>query len=152
MKTYAEKNLIPGEKIVYAGHRHWIVFMAPVIWLLLGVIFVVELNVWLFAMLAWIIAAFYAVLAWIDYVMSEIIVTNMRILIKVGWLSRDSIETTIANISSISVRQTILGRFLNYGSITVSDRGSARAPFLRIQRPFKFRQAVQEQQERASKK
>lgn len=85
--------------------------MAPVIWLLLGVIFVVELNVWLFAMLAWIIAAFYAVLAWIDYVMSEIIVTNMRILIKVGWLSRDSIETTIANISSISVRQTILGRF-----------------------------------------
>ena len=53
---------------------------------------------------------------------------------------------TIANILSIWVKQTILGRFLNYGSITVSDRGSARAPFLLIQHPFKFRQAVQEQQ------
>ncbi len=77
--------------------------------------------------------------------MSELAVTNMRVLVKVGFISRTSLETNLQNIATISVEQSILGRILKYGTLCIYDTGWMRSPFAFIDNPFEFRKAVQSQ-------
>ena len=46
-------------------------------------------------------------------------------------------------VEGIQVNQSILGRILGYGSITVG--GTVRGPFHYIDAPFEFRKQAQEQ-------
>jgi uncharacterized membrane protein YdbT with pleckstrin-like domain len=47
-------------------------------------------------------------------------------------------------IETVNVDQCILGRILDYGSITVIGTGGTREVFTDIARPMKFRRAFQE--------
>jgi len=145
MSSYIEENLLPGEQIVYSGHRHWVVFVSPIGWLMLAF-----LAYWIMpkSMGIWVALIFLAIVvvlsgsAFVDYNMSEINITNERILIKIGWISRNSLETDLTRISSIDVIQTFWGRVLNFGTVIICDVGNMRTPFDRIARPFAFRRAV----------
>lgn len=143
MSSYLDKNLIPGEKIIYSGHRHWIVFGFPCFWLLVAAIlyFFTDFGQWI-ALFFVAVAVFWGMSAWIDYQVTEIYLTNERILIKTGWIARSSLETDLTRISSIDVIQTFWGRILNFGTVIICDVGNARTPFARIERPFIFRRAV----------
>jgi len=48
-------------------------------------------------------------------------------------------------VEGIQVKQSILGRVLDYGSIIVSGTGGMNDPFHKITNPMKFRRKVQEQ-------
>jgi uncharacterized membrane protein YdbT with pleckstrin-like domain len=76
---------------------------------------------------------------------SEFAVTNKRVLIKIGWLRRHSLETLLSKIETIRVEQGILGRALDYGTIVVSGTGGSKEPFRTIASPMEFRRKVQEQ-------
>lgn len=145
MSSYIEENLLPGEQVVYHGHRHWVVFASPVAWVIIAVLVYwlmpVSMEMWV-ALIALAIAVVLGGSAFIDYNLSEINITNERILIKVGWISRSSLETDITRISSIDVIQTFCGRIFNFGTVIICDVGNVRTPFDRIARPFDFRRAV----------
>jgi uncharacterized membrane protein YdbT with pleckstrin-like domain len=76
---------------------------------------------------------------------SEFAVTNKRVLIKIGWLRRHSLETLLSKIETIRVEQGILGRALDYGTIVVSGTGGSKEPFRTIASPMEFRRKVQDQ-------
>jgi uncharacterized membrane protein YdbT with pleckstrin-like domain len=145
MSSYIEKNLLPGEQVVYRGHRHWVVFTSPIVWVIMAFLaywlMPVSMKMWA-ALIALAIAVMHVGWAFIDYNMSEITVTSERILIKIGWISRSSLETDVTRISSIDVIQTFWGRILNFGTVIICDVGNMRTPFDRIARPFDFRRAV----------
>jgi uncharacterized membrane protein YdbT with pleckstrin-like domain len=71
--------------------------------------------------------------------------TNKRVLVKIGWLRRQSLETLLSKIETIGVEQDILGRALDYGTIVVTGTGGSKEPFRTIASPMEFRRAVQEQ-------
>lgn len=145
MSSYIEENLLPGEQVSYSGHRHWVVFVSPVGWLIAAflVYWIMPESMGLWVALIFVAAALVlGSSAFIDYTMSEIHVTSERILIKIGWISRSSIETDLTRISSIDVVQTMCGRVLNFGTVIICDVGNMRTPFDRIARPFDFRRAV----------
>ena len=80
---------------------------------------------------------------WVDSLSSEFAVTNKRVLIKVGLIRRHSLELLLQKVEGIGVDQTLTGRILGYGTITVTGTGGTRESFQRISRPLEFRRQVQ---------
>jgi uncharacterized membrane protein YdbT with pleckstrin-like domain len=72
-------------------------------------------------------------------------VTNRRVLIKTGMVSRRTLDLMLARVESIGVEETAFGRMLGYGSVVVRGTGGTPEPFRRIAHPQEFRRAVQEQ-------
>ena len=135
---YVDAQLLPGENIVYRSKLHWQIFLLP------GFIafFALTMSIsggWLFLVVAGLI-----ILApYISRVNSEFAVTNKRIIIKVGLFTTRTIELMLSKVETISVNQGMLGKMLNYGSITVVGSGGTREVFSSIESPLEFRRAVQ---------
>ncbi len=117
---YVEKSLMPGEQVAYRAELHWIVFVS------------------LKALLTLFISPL------VRRATSEFAVTNRRVIIKVGLVSRRTIELNLEKVESIGVEQTILGRILDYGTIVVIGTGGTREPFPGLRDPLGFRRAVNE--------
>lgn len=79
---------------------------------------------------------------------TEMAVTNKRVLVKVGIMSRRSIEIMLSKIESVRVDQTVMGRIFGYGTIIVRGVGGTPEPFADIAHPLDFRRHVQEQIDR----
>jgi uncharacterized membrane protein YdbT with pleckstrin-like domain len=145
MATYVDTNLNAGEDVVYRTGTHPIVYLVPAFFILLGIglggfgLRSVGLAVLALGVLA--LAG-----AWIRQWSSEFAVTNRRVIVKVGLISRRTIEINMSKVESIEVNQDIFGRILNYGTILVIGTGGTKEPFDLISEPLAFRRAVQSQQ------
>jgi len=74
---------------------------------------------------------------------SELVITDKRVLIKTGIVSRQTLEMFIARIESVAVQQDVLGRMFGYGTVTIRGMGGSEEAFEAIARPIEFRNAVQ---------
>jgi uncharacterized membrane protein YdbT with pleckstrin-like domain len=141
--SYVEKNLLPNEQVTYWAKLHWIIFATPILVLLVAIaICILGAN--------WMVCAFVAGIGvvmflppWMRSASSEFAVTNKRVLIKVGLISRHSLELLLKQIEGIGVDQTLLGRILGYGTITVVGTGGTNEAFRMIANPLEFRRQVQ---------
>jgi uncharacterized membrane protein YdbT with pleckstrin-like domain len=124
---YIDSNLGPGEEVVHRGKIHWAIFLPGI--LLLPVL----------------IGAVLLVSELITMVTTEMAVTNKRVIIKAGLISRRTIEMNLSKVENVGVDQGILGRMLNYGTITVVGTGGTKEPFKWVAAPLDYRRAVQEQ-------
>jgi uncharacterized membrane protein YdbT with pleckstrin-like domain len=120
MGSYANKHLIKDESAAFETRLHWITIFT------LRSLFTLSL------------------LFWFDRGLSEFVITNRRIIIKTGFIARETFEMNLSKIESVNVDQSVLGRILNYGSITIIGSGGTRETFHKISRPLAFRKAFQE--------
>ncbi len=120
MGRYVTKTLIRGEHVVYEAKLHWIIYFS------------------LKALLTLFMAPF------IRSATSEFAITSKRLIIKVGLISRRTLEMNLNKIESVNVDQSILGRILGYGTIIVIGTGGTREPFSGIADPMGFRKKFQE--------
>jgi uncharacterized membrane protein YdbT with pleckstrin-like domain len=145
MGSYVNSHLDPGETVTYEGRLHWIVYLTPMV--ILGVGIGVALSGLYAGGLALLLMGLVSLLiAWVRQFSSEFAVTNRRVVIKTGWLSRRTIELNMSKVESVQVDQDIFARLLNYGTITVIGTGGTKEPFQLIDDPMAFRHAVQQQQ------
>lgn len=134
MGSYVEGALTKGEQVVHQG-RVSLWSLLPL--LLLGLLFIWAYG---FGLLFWIAAA-------IKYWTTELAITNKRVIAKFGLISRETIEINLQKIESIQVKQGILGRIFNFGSIVVSGAGNPQAPIPGISNPLQFRRSFVDTQE-----
>jgi len=144
--SYIEKNLMNAENILYRGKLHWVVFLWPVIWFIVAIMFFAgggdtAAAGGLFVLIAIVLG----IASFINYTTSEFGITNKRVIVKVGFIRRNSIEVLLNKVEGIQVNQGILGRILGFGSITVSGTGGTKDPFHKISAPLEFRRKAQEQ-------
>jgi len=143
---YIDENLMSGEQVVYRTKLHWIVFLGPIIFVILAFIFFASgKEIAPVGSLFFLIAIVWAVSAFISFKTSEFGITNKRVLIKVGFIRRNSLETLLKKVEGIQVNQGILGRIFNYGTILIKGTGGTSNPFHKIEAPMEFRKKVQEQ-------
>ncbi|MDR3554954.1 MAG: PH domain-containing protein [Syntrophobacteraceae bacterium] len=146
--SYIKENLIRDENILYQCRLHWVVvFPWPIIWLIVAVVIFINGGHWamLGGSITAAIAVFKAIESFITYSTSEFGVTNYRVIAKVGFIRRKSLEVLLSKIESIRVNQTVLGRIIGYGSITISGTGGTHDLFPYISDPLKLRRKIQEQ-------
>lgn len=154
--SYVDDHLLPGERVVYRAHLHWVAFRWSLFLLALAIVVGVAgqlvstdpaadpWKLWIPVGLV-VLAAVFAVGPWIKRASSEFAVTDKRVLVKVGLVQRDSLETLLSKIEAIGVDQTLLGRMLGFGTITIVGTGGTRETFDRIASPLEFRRQVQAQ-------
>jgi uncharacterized membrane protein YdbT with pleckstrin-like domain len=154
--SYVERSLIPGEQVLYQTGLHWIVFVWPVffagIFGLVGLplVFVRDGGIAGFTLLV-----FAGLLVWLGYLIrkaTEMAVTNKRVVIKTGLLSRRTFELLLSKVESIGVEEGMLGRMLGYGSVVVRGTGGTPEPFKNITAPLEFRRQVQQRVEEREQK
>jgi membrane protein YdbS with pleckstrin-like domain len=75
---------------------------------------------------------------------SELVVTNHRVLIKAGWISRHTMEMNRPQIESVDVDQGIIGRSFGYGTVTLVGTGGTEEEFPYIAKPLELRDAIEE--------
>jgi len=157
--SYIEKNLLKNERIIYFTRMHSVVFLMPVTLLIVTVIlsgvapklfigYVPFFNVRLASLIILICLAaaiISGIGSFIRFANSEYAVTDKRIMMKTGWINRNSLEIFIDKIEAIYVDQSILGRVLDYGTLRIVGTGGTQDPFFLIPRPLIFRKIAQEQ-------
>jgi membrane protein YdbS with pleckstrin-like domain len=147
--SYVENNLLPNEQVTYWAKLHWIIYFWPLVFLFAAIAVAVGVAAlgfhdgWIASAVLAVIAVLSLVPPWVDSLSSEFAVTNKRVLIKVGLIRRHSLELLLTKVEGIGVDQTLMGRILGYGTITVTGTGGTRESFQRISRPLEFRRQVQ---------
>ncbi len=81
---------------------------------------------------------------------TDMLVTNRRVLSRVGVLRKESEEMFLGKIESVEIHQNLLARALNYGSIEVNGSGEGELVFTNIAAPKDFRNACMNAVEQAS--
>jgi len=143
---YIESNLMADERVLHQAKLHWVVFLWPAIWFIVAIIFFSgqgkddTAGAWCL-----LISFITGAAEIINYTTSEFGLTNKRVIAKVGFIRRNSIEVLLTKVEGINVSQGIMGRILGFGSITISGTGGTKDPFHKIRAPLEFRKKVQEQ-------
>jgi membrane protein YdbS with pleckstrin-like domain len=152
---YAEKNLAPGEAILYRARYHWMIYRGSIALAVFGTLFGVAA---LFARshapdpapAFEIVAALLLVLALVAFAArrvragaDEFVVTSRRVMRRVGLFSREIEHAPIEKIQDITIQQGWPGSLLGYGTVlleTASERGTLVFP--EIAEPEAFRTAI----------
>jgi membrane protein YdbS with pleckstrin-like domain len=155
--SYAEKNLAPGETIVHRARYHWIYYRTSLAFLLVAAVF----GLWWWiagkrlgsagsSAIFGYVALFFLAAAVVTFFLrlirasaDEFVVTNRRVMRKVGLLAREAEQAPIEKIQDITLDQGVIARLLGYGTVvleTASERG--RIVFPDISRPEAFRNAI----------
>ena len=163
--SYVEQNLISGEQVLYKTGLHWIVLVGPAILacflglpgliLLIGAIATKDKDtqgIWVGGFVFLALAALCILVGYLKRKSTEMVVTNKRILIKTGFLSRKTFELLLSKVESIGVQEGLLGRMLGYGSVVVRGTGGTPEPFSMVAHPLEFRRQVQQQIEQREQK
>lgn len=152
MGRYIDDILQPGEKVLYSTNAHW-VFYLPAIAAWIAAIFlfllsrqtttegIVLLCLSASAVVA-IVALYWTVKAWFHRWTTETDVTNLRVVHKTGFIKRRTFEMSLDKVESVDVNQSILGRILNYGDVTVLGVGEGKETMSTIASPLEFRNHI----------
>jgi uncharacterized membrane protein YdbT with pleckstrin-like domain len=112
---YIEEDLGKNEKLIYSTKLHWIIFV----------------NIFnIFTLF---------ILPILLYKFTEFGITNKRILIKEGVIGRNTTEIKNSKIESINIRQSILGRIFNFGTLHVVGSGGTVGTYKNISDPKEFK-------------
>ena len=149
--SFIDKNLLSNEVVIYRAKLHWAIFINAFLYLFLSVltcvfnVWISEPNqiLWTISLLALLFALASGINSYIRLKTSEFAITNKRVLIKVGFIRRHSLEVLLHKVEGIGVNQSILGRIFGFGTIIVTGTGGTKETFDQIDSPLEFRKQVQ---------
>jgi uncharacterized membrane protein YdbT with pleckstrin-like domain len=152
MRRYIDDILQPGEKVLYSTNAHWIFYWPAITaWIVAVVLFfesraTVTEGIVLLCLSASAVAAIAALYwtfkAWFHRWTTETDVTNLRVVHKTGFIKRRTFEMSLDKVESVDVDQSILGRILNYGNVTVRGVGEGAETIQTIASPLDFRNHI----------
>ena len=145
---YIEQNLMQDEQIRYSTKLHWIIFIFPILLIFIGIcialVFSLDSAALIVGTLFFLAAILLGIPRFITYKTSEFAVTNKRVLIKIGFIKRHSLELLLQKVEGIGVDQDFFGRIFGYGTIIVTGTGGTKEHFKTIENPLEFRKQVQQ--------
>jgi uncharacterized membrane protein YdbT with pleckstrin-like domain len=136
------------------GRLHWIVYRRAIGALILAVVLLAvatgapglarntagTINIIVLVVL--VLAVCLAFKAWFDQWITEIAVTNRRVIYKRGFIKRYTAEMNMDKVESVIVTQSILGRMLNYGTIHVRGTGEGIEHLHDVWAPLSLRNCI----------
>lgn len=158
--SYINKVIQPGERIMFSGRIHWIVYLWPIFLILLGLgiiiygpVMIINIDIqnnggdppfFLIIGGCLILLGSINLLSAIIYrITTEIAVTNRRVIFKKGFIWRKTMEMNIGKVESVSIDQTVMGRIFDFGTVAVIGTGSSIEPFVSVDNPVDLRNMIQ---------
>ena len=152
MGRYIDEILQPGERVLYSTNEHWMFFLPAIAAWIVAVVFLVLSRVvatdalmlvcLASAAVAGLVALYWTATAWFHRWITEFDVTNMRVVHKTGFIKRRTFEMSLDKVESVDVNQSILGRLMDYGDITIQGVGEGTQTISTVASPLAFRNAI----------
>ena len=152
MGRYIDQVLQPGERVRHSTNAHWIFYLPAIaIWILVLALLILSrttvasgfvLPCLAAAAVLAVVALYWTVRAWFHRWTTETDVTNRRVVHKTGFIWRRTFEMALDKIESVDVNQSIPGRILDYGNVTIMGVGEGRETISTIASPLAFRNAI----------
>jgi uncharacterized membrane protein YdbT with pleckstrin-like domain len=166
--SYIQDNLMPNEKVLFMARIHPAVFLPAVVSFLLTILVfiygfsqaavvsttgapppvineattIAGMFLLCFSGVLFFYSIWLGLQALIVMFTTEFGVTNRRVIAKTGFIRRHTLEMLLPKIESVAVRQNILGRLLNFGTVTVTGTGGTKESFRAIIKPIAVRRKI----------
>ncbi len=148
--SYTKSVLQPNEQVVLQARLHWIIYHRAFWYAAAGIaLLLLEYKFWNDQVVMMITAALFgglallaAIHAWFIRWITEIAVTDRRVIYKRGFINRRTAEMNMDKVESVDVVQSVLGRLLDYGTVYVRGTGQGFEPLPLIARPLALRNAI----------
>lgn len=141
--SYIDKHFINNETVISRKTLNWTEYFKSITFLILGFLFLFFNNG--FGTFIIILALVSVVKSYLKINSSEFVLTDKRVIIKTGIFKTKSWEILLNKIEGIYIEQGIIEKIVNSGSIIIKGIGASASPFLNIDKPYEFRNAVNEQ-------
>ena len=165
---YIEKILSPNEKILFKARVHYAVIFASIFVFVIAIVLVIYSfpmavtisyksappptetttrtligsTILCSSIFVFLYSIILAIEALILLLTTEFAVTNKRIIAKSGFIRIHTLEILLSKVESIDIRQSVLGRILNFGTVTVTGTGGTKQGFKAIAGPMVVRSKV----------
>jgi uncharacterized membrane protein YdbT with pleckstrin-like domain len=147
--SYVQRVLQPGEQVRHISSIHWIVYWPGVAVALLAVVAYwfsetrLLTGFWRYTTYALaLVAVVLLIQQWFQWWVTEIAVTNRRIIYKKGLIRRQTNEMNMDKVESVQIDQSILGRMLDYGNVTILGTGEGFETLRTIASPIELRNSI----------
>ena len=128
--SYIGESLSAGEKIENLFKLHWFAWVPMWTWIVLAI---PTIGLTLFI-------AFYEFLR-LKFI--EQGVTNKRVILKKGIISRKTEEMKLTSIETVEISQGIWGRILGFGTVKVTGRGISDVVYQGIDNPMAVKRQIE---------
>jgi uncharacterized membrane protein YdbT with pleckstrin-like domain len=119
-----------GEEVRGLFKLHWFSKVPMVIWIILAI---PTLGITLL----------FAIWEWLRLRSIEQGVTNKRVILKRGIISRKSEEMKISSIETVEIIQGVFGRMFGFGTVKVTGRGISDLLFKNINDPMDVKRKIE---------
>jgi hypothetical protein len=147
--SYTAATLQANERPLHHTTIHWMALTGAVAGAILSLIVIMPIAMlasWKGYYWVWLLLLFPAGIllsAVVAVRTSELVITDRRVIIKVGFIQRHTFEMFISKIESVAVFQGMTGRIFNYGTVEIRGTGGSSESFATIAAPLQFRDAIQ---------
>jgi uncharacterized membrane protein YdbT with pleckstrin-like domain len=151
---YVDHVLQPGETIRGVTSVSWVGYIPGLVLWIIAILLLffiapwsqgsaaIALAGWVGVAAAFVVGAVLLIKHWWHRWTTEVAVTDRRVIYKTGFIKRRTVEMHMDKVESVDVDQTILGRILDYGDITIRGTGETLETLPMIDHPLEFRNHV----------
>jgi uncharacterized membrane protein YdbT with pleckstrin-like domain len=147
---YVQHVLQPGEVVRHTGSLHWTIYLPGLLFTLAALVTIgwaewgADGNIFwrVLAILFAIIALILLIPEWLTWWTTEIAVTNHCFIYKAGLIRRTTTEIPIDRVESVDIEQSLIGRLLGYGTVTVHATGTGFDPLQGIAHPIELQNQI----------
>ena len=147
--SYVQRVLQSGEQVRHISSIHWIVYWpGVVVALLAGVAYWLSetrflTGFWRYTAYALALTAVVLLIQqWFQWWVTEIAVTNRRVIYKKGLIRRQTNEMNMDKVESVKIDQSIIGRILDYGNVQILGTGEGFETLRTIPSPIELRNSI----------
>jgi len=149
--SYVREVLQPDEKLLAEGRLHWVAYWRALVCIAIALLLSLLASradqgtrgvMNLAAAFMAIVGLGFAAHAWFRRWITEIGVTDRRVIYKSGFISRRTMELNMDKVETVLVDQSLLGRILGYGTLTVRGTGESWESLPMIANPVALRNAI----------
>jgi uncharacterized membrane protein YdbT with pleckstrin-like domain len=127
---YIQDSLSNGEEVRDLFKLHWFAKIWMIIWMILAIPTIG-------------ITLLFALWEWLKLRSIEQGVTNKRVILKRGIISRKTEEMKITSIETVEIIQGVMGRIFGYGDVKVTGRGISDLLFKKINDPMEVKRKIE---------
>jgi uncharacterized membrane protein YdbT with pleckstrin-like domain len=158
---YVEELLATNEQIVYETRKHWI---APLfatatgslltIGGIVALVWTVPADGWLGTLLFWggllalLVGLVLLLTSFVQWWSEHYLVTNQKVMKLSGIVRKSAEGSALEKINDITIRQSLLGRWLDYGTLSVlTAADESNLHYTTMRRPMEFRRTILDQKQ-----
>lgn len=128
--SYIEESLSAGEKVEGLFKLHWVAWVPMWIWILLAI---PTIGLTLLV----------ALYEYLRLRFQERGVTNKRVILKNGIISRRTEEMKLKSIETVEIDQGVFGRVFGFGTVKITGKGVSDFLFKGIDDPMAVKRTIE---------